>query len=71
MSFQYLAKGIYAGVIAFLGTTIAVLQAGVDGQGVALESWLVIGLATVVAFGGVVGLQEAPAKVATSVRTGD
>jgi len=64
MTWQYFTKGIYAGVVTFLGTTIGVLQAG--GDGIPLESWLVIALATVVSVGGVLGLQEAPSSVATS-----
>ncbi len=66
MTIQYVTKAIYAGVVTFLGTTIGVLQAG--SGGIPLESWLVIGLATVVSVGGVLGLQAAPATVATSVK---
>ena len=66
MTIQYFVKAIYAGVVTFLATTIGVLQAG--SEGIPLESWLVIGLATVVSVGGVLGLQQAPATVATSIK---
>lgn len=62
----YYVKAIYAGLVTFLGSMIGVLQAG--SGGISVESWLVIFLATVVSVGGVLGLQAAPASVATSVK---
>ncbi len=64
MTWQYLIKAIYAGVVTFLGTLLAVLQSADSVSG---ESWVVIILATVVAVGGVLGLQAAPATVATGI----
>ena len=61
---QYLAKPVYAGAVAFLGgLVIAIADNGVSGP-----EWVTIALATTVAIGGVLGLQEAPASVSTSVR---
>jgi len=62
----YYTKPIYAGLVTFLSTTIGVLQASTGGINV--ESWLVIVLATVISVGGVLGLQAAPASVATSIK---
>jgi len=70
MSIQFLAKGIYAGVVAFLGPIVVVLLAD-DKLGfgdVSLGIWFSALLFGIIAFGGVVGLQEAPATVATSIR---
>jgi len=64
MTWQYLIKAIYAGVVTFLGTLLAVLQSADSVSG---ESCVVIILATVVAVGGVLGLQAAPATVATGI----
>lgn len=66
MTFPYLIKALYSGVITFLGTLLGILQAG-DGA-ISGESWVVIILATVLAIGGVLGLQAAPKTVATGVK---
>ena len=67
LNFQYLIKAVYAGVVTFLGTLLAVLQS--TDSGVSTESWVVIILATVIAVGGVLGLQAAPATVATGIKS--
>jgi len=70
---QYYVKAIYAGVVAFLGGLLAVLQVGENiGIGdIGTAAWVTIVLATIIAVGGVLGLQVAPASVATSVRSSD
>jgi len=67
---QYFAKAVYAGLVVFLGSLLAALQAGegVEISDLGTAAWVTIGLATVIAIGGVLGLQAAPASVATSVR---
>ena len=67
MTWQYAIKGLYAGLITFLGALLAVLQVP-GGEGVTLASWIAIALATAVSVGGVLGLQSAPATVSTSVK---
>lgn len=70
---QYYVKAIYAGVVAFLGGLLAVLQVGENiGIGdIGTAAWVTIVLTTIIAVGGVLGLQVAPASVATSVRSSD
>ena len=66
----YYVKAFYAGLVTFLGSLLAALQAGSE-IGVAdlsQAAWITIVLATVIAVGGVLGLQAAPASVATSVK---
>lgn len=66
----YYVKAIYAGVVAFLGALLAALLA-VEGTGISditTAAWVTIALATVLAIGGVLGLQAAPANIATSVK---
>lgn len=67
---SYYVKAIYAGVITCLGSLLAALQAGPEiGVGdLSQASWITIILATVIAVGGVLGFQAAPATVATSVK---
>lgn len=64
-TWQYLVKALYAGVVTFLGSLLAVMQSA---DVIAGSSWVAIALATVVAVGGVLGLQLAPATVATGVK---
>ena len=67
---NYYVKAIYAAVVTFLGALLAALLAGPE-IGVAdlsQAAWLTIILATIVAAGGVLGLQAAPATVSTSVK---
>ena len=60
----YYVKAAYAGVVAFLGSLgTALTDPGVTGQ-----QWVFISLATLLAFGGILGWQAAPATVSTSIR---
>lgn len=67
---QYYAKALYAGVITGLGALLAALQASGDIglSDLTTATWITIVLATVVAMGGVLGLQSAPASVSTSTK---
>ncbi len=70
MNFAYYVKALYAGLVAFLGSLLAALQA-VEGIGIgdiSTASWVTMVLAMVLAIGGVLGFQSAPASVSTSVR---
>ncbi len=64
---NYYVKAGYAAVIAFLGSVLAVLQVP-EAVGITSASWVAIALATILAAGGVLGLQSAPATVSTSVK---
>ena len=66
----YAAKALYAGAVTFLGAVGAILV-GSDTIGfsdITSGQWITIALATLVALGGVLGLQNAPASVSTSVK---
>jgi len=66
---QYYVKAIYAGLVTFLGGLLTALQAADTGIGdLTQAAWITVILATVIAVGGVLGLQAAPASVATSVK---
>ena len=67
---QYYVKAGFAGLTVFLGSLLAALQAGtgVEIGDLGTASWVTILLAVVVAVGGVLGLQSAPATVATSIK---
>ena len=73
MTLPYWTKPLYAGIVAFLGSLLAALQALEDGGigDINTAAWITIALTTILAVGGVLGLQAAPAKVATSVRADD
>ena len=66
MTFQYLTKAIYAGAVMFLGSVGAILVGDVGFGDISSGQWVTISLATLVAVGGVLGLQQAPANIATS-----
>ncbi len=68
---QYYVKAVYAGLVTGLGSLLAAIQAGtgVEIGDLGSASWITVGLATLLAVGGVLGLQSAPASVSTSVRT--
>lgn len=69
MNLPYYVKAIYAGVVAFLGSLSAALLAGGEEIGIgdiSTAAWVAIILTTVLAVGGVLGLQAAPANIATS-----
>ena len=70
-TFQYLVKALFAALTAFLGSLgAALVQIGEGAQFSEVETvaWVLILGATLAAFGGVLGLQNAPATVATSTR---
>lgn len=71
MQFSYYTKALYAGVVMFLGGLLTAMQAGAESIGIneiSQAAWVTIVLATIVSMGGVLGLQAAPASVATSIR---
>ena len=59
---SYLAKALFAGAVTFLGTMITAFTTdGVDKfSDLTTLSWLTIGLASLVAVGGVFGLSNGP-----------
>ncbi len=62
---QFYVKATYAAAVAFLGSLgTALAEAG----GVTSQQWVFISLATLLAFGGILGWQSAPASISTSVR---
>jgi hypothetical protein len=67
---QYYAKALYAGVVAFLGSLLAALQVveGIGINDIGTAAWVTIALAAILAVGGVLGLQAAPASISTSVK---
>ena len=67
---QYLAKAIVAGAIAFLGPIAGALALPeIVGFGdLSAGVWVAAVLALLLAFGTILGLQEAPPTVSTSVR---
>lgn len=64
MTIQYFVKAIYAGAVAFLGS----LGTALTDEGVTSQQWVFIALATLLAFGGILGWQAAPSNVSTSTR---
>ena len=62
---QFYVKAIFAGAVAFLGTLATALA---ESSSVTAQQWVTIVLATLIAFGGILGWQAAPASVSTSVR---
>jgi hypothetical protein len=73
MNWAYISKAVYAGIVTFLGALLASLQAAPDIGFADLSSaaWITIALATILSVGGVLGLQAAPATVATGVKPVD
>ena len=63
---QVYVKAIFAGLVTGLGSLLAALQAdgGVEISDLGTASWITIVLAIVLAVGGVLGLQAAPASSA-------
>ena len=68
MTFSYFTKAIFAGLVTFLGAVNVLLNDGGIFKDITQGQWVGIVLATIVVVGGVLGLQEAPAKIATSIR---
>lgn len=67
----YYTKATYSGGVVFLGSLLAAMQSGEEAigiQDISQAAWVTIILATTIAVGGVLGLQAAPATVATSVK---
>ena len=62
---QFYVKAAFAGAVAFLGTLATALA---ESSTVSSQQWVTIALATLLAFGGILGWQAAPAGVSTSVR---
>jgi hypothetical protein len=70
---NYYIKAAYAGLVTFLGSLLAALQAGTEALGLGdlgTASWITIVLATIITVGGVLGLQAAPASISTSIKEG-
>lgn len=69
MTWQFFTKALWAGLVAGLGALSTALIA-IEGSFSDLPDgvWVSAGVLFLVAFGGVLGWQEAPAKVSTSVR---
>ena len=65
---NYYVKAIYALVVAVLGALTTVLVGDIGISDLTNGQWAVIALAGVVAFGGIVQWQKAPATVSTSVK---
>lgn len=69
MNIPYYVKAIYASVMAFLSGLLSALlaidEAAAIGD-ITTAGWIVIILATLAAGGGILGLQAAPASIATS-----
>ena len=66
---QYLIKALYAGLTVFLGGVAAIVVGDATIGSITDGQWIVIVLATVIAVGGVLGLQAAPATVATGIKS--
>jgi hypothetical protein len=66
---QYYVKALWAGVIAALGQLAVVLVGDATFGDITNGQWVIIVLFSLVAFGGVLGWQAAPANISTSVRT--
>ncbi len=62
---QFYVKAVFAGAVAFLGTLATALA---ESDTVTSQQWVTIALATLLAFGGILGWQAAPASISTSVR---
>ena len=62
---QFYVKAVFAGAVAFLGTLATALA---ESSSVTAQQWVTIALATLLAFGGILGWQAAPASISTSVR---
>ena len=66
---QYYVKAIWAGVVAALGQLAVILVGDATFADITNGQWVTIVLFTLLAFGGVLGWQAAPATVSTSMRT--
>lgn len=66
--FSYWTKGLFAAAVVFLSGLNLVVLGDATFADVTQGQWLTIVTATLVSFGGIVGLQETPAAIASSVR---
>ena len=66
---QYFVKAIYAAAVAFVGpiSGALLLSDEIGFSDLSTGTWVAAGLLALVAFGGVLGWQSAPASVSTSV----
>ena len=69
MTFPYLIKALYAGLTVFLGGVGAILVGDATFGSITQGQWVFIASAVVVAIGGVLRLQAAPATVATGIKS--
>lgn len=70
MTWTFFTKAVFAGLTVFIATVGAILVGDTVLADVTQGQWFFIAGAVLAAFGGVLGLQEAPATVATSIRNG-
>ncbi len=70
MDYQYYVKALYAAVVAFVGpiSGALLLSDEIGFSDLSTGTWVAAGLLALIAFGGVLGWQAAPATVSTSVR---
>ncbi len=59
-SFGTISKAIFAAVTTFVSGLITALSSNTGLADITTQQWLVVGLATIVAFGGVYGLTNSP-----------
>jgi hypothetical protein len=68
VTIQYFVKAIYAATAAFLSAVAVVLVDDATFGDISQGQWVVIAGFTLAAFGGILGFQNAPSTVATSVK---
>ncbi len=68
MTWQFFTKAVFAGLTVLLATVGGILVGDVTFADITQGQWVFIAAAVLAAVGGVLGLQEAPAKIATSIR---
>lgn len=61
-SFGTISKAIFAAITTLVSGLITALSNNAGLADVTTQQWLVVGLATIVAFGGVYGLTNSPPK---------
>ena len=68
---QYYVKSVYAGLVAFIGPISGALLMSdeIGFSDLSTGTWVAAGLLGLLASGGVLGWQAAPASLSTSVRT--
>ncbi len=68
MTIQYYIKALYAAAVGFLGQLAIVLVGDVTFAEISNGQWVTAFLFALIAFGGVLGWQAAPASVSTSTK---